>query len=218
MRRYQDPMPFSPQYDFVVAKGFTYNGVQYSGGEKFPPDDMDAADMPDENLLEKLYRQRRIQVAAPRPQETLTPNATVESLQGTQNDDTSGNDDQSPQNPDGGGKPSDDGAGAVTGDNQGGGSEQVGDTTGDGAGSGEHRGDDGAGGDAGSGDAGGSETGTADGDATVTDGKPTAPEGKAKRVNEGFGNFSVVAENGFVIASGLTKAQADAQVKAHNAA
>ncbi len=56
MGRY-DPLPFSPGYRFKTIKPLTYNGIDYTADAAFP-----AAGQPavEENLLRKLYTQRRI--------------------------------------------------------------------------------------------------------------------------------------------------------------
>jgi hypothetical protein len=56
MGRY-DPLPFSPGYRFRTIKPLTYNGVDYTADADFPGAGQPAVE---ETLLRKLYTQRRI--------------------------------------------------------------------------------------------------------------------------------------------------------------
>lgn len=211
-RRYQDLLPFSPQYDFMAFKPITYLGVTYQHGERFPPEGMEAEDLPSESLLEKLYRQKRIVVYAAPDQADLTPGPIQDSLNadaaaaaesgqagGTETTGTEGQNDAPENTPDG---------------------ERQHDSAGD------QRGTDG-GNDAApvegaaaapAAPAGGQETPPA---AAAPAGAekppadaPKAEPGKLLRVNKGFGKHDVVDDTGAVVASALSKADADAMVKA----
>lgn len=60
-RRFQNMMPFHPSYNFQVFKAFTFDGHDLKGGDKFPPEGSE----PKDTVLEKLYRQKFITLAAP---------------------------------------------------------------------------------------------------------------------------------------------------------
>lgn len=62
-RRFQKMLPFHPSYDFQVFKAFTFDGHDLKGGDPFPPEGSTPAD----TVLEKLYRQKFITLAAEAP-------------------------------------------------------------------------------------------------------------------------------------------------------
>lgn len=75
MRRRIDPLPFSPQYSFACFKTFKYEGHQYVNGDPFP---LEGVEKPDASLLEKLYRQKLITVAAaPEPEQIVGAKPTL---------------------------------------------------------------------------------------------------------------------------------------------